>query len=521
LSDEFVVLDTARRFRDYGIPIDGMELEPNWMKQNYDNTTKKQWNTNRFYMEDWILGKGGRNQTFIGALDRMGYKLHLWLTSDYDLSPEAERQYRVTQGDNSRHDGDPEPWFDHLKKFIDDGVVAWKMDPANWVDKIDPHRMYANGRTAYEMHNLNSVLGMKQMEEGQRAYTGKRAMLQHSGGYAGMQHWSANTVGDILGGPDGMVWMLNSGLSGYSNVAGDIWVHRPASYPWCHCSDGDPTPYWPDGAGLHLGFLSAWSLLDGWAFNDQPWYAGNKIEPMVKMYAKLRYSLMPYIYSAAHKANESGMPIMRAMPLAYPGDANLQDVIREYMFGDSLLVTVYTKKAIFPAGRWIDYWTGKEYQGPSQIDYEIPEGHGGGLFVKAGAIIPYWPEMNYVGERPVDTLALHVYPEGSTRFTLAEDDGLSLAYETGSIARTEIESIANHDGLTLHIAPRVGSYEGMPATRRFTVFVHTALPRQVKLNDAVLSEGPQGWHYDASSGTVSLQVTEDPERKATQIVSIQ
>jgi alpha-glucosidase (family GH31 glycosyl hydrolase) len=521
LSDQFVVLDTARRFRDYGIPIDGMGLEPNWMKKFYDRTTKKQWNDDRFYMQDWNRGEGGRNQSFIGAVNRMGFKFHLWLVSNYDVSPEAERQYRAAHGDNSAHPGDPEPWFEHLKQFIDDGIVAWKMDPGDWVGEIDRHRVYANGRTEYEMHNINGTLGLKQMEEGQRAYTGQRAMQEHSGGYAGMQKWSAQTVGDILGGPDGAVWMLNSSLSGYSNVTGDIWVHRPASYKWCVCSNGDPNPYWPDGAGLHLGFLSGWSLLDGWAYLDQPWYAGPKIEPMIKMYAKLRYSLMPYIYSAAHKANESGMPIMRALPLKYPNDARLQDVVREYMFGDSLLVTVYTKKAIFPAGRWIDYWTGKEYQGPAEIDYEIPEGHGGGLFIKAGAIIPYWPEMDYVGEKPVGTLDLHVYPEGATHFTLAEDDGLSLAYETGAIARTEIESKANSDGLTLSIAPRAGSYDGMPATRRFNVFVHTVRPGQVQLNGVALSEGAQGWQYDSVAGTVRLQIAEDPARKTTQTVRIQ
>jgi alpha-glucosidase (family GH31 glycosyl hydrolase) len=191
------------------------------------------------------------------------------------------------------------------------------------------------------------------------------------------------------------------------------------------------------------------------------------------------------------------------------------------MFGDSLLVTVYTKKAIFPAGRWIDYWTGKEYQGPAEIDYEIPEGHGGGLFIKAGAIIPYWPEMDYVGEKPVGTLDLHVYPEGATHFTLAEDDGLSLAYETGAIARTEIESKANSDGLTLSIAPRAGSYDGMPATRRFNVFVHTVRPGQVQLNGVALSEGAQGWQYDSVAGTVRLQIAEDPARKTTQTVRIQ
>ncbi len=507
-SDQWHVLENAKHFRDSGFPCDGFGLEPGWMKKEYDDSTKKDWNTNRFYMPDWLRGKENRNQNFIGALGRYGFKLHLWLLSDYDLTQEEERQSTVRQGGKPEVVG--EPWFDHLKKFLDDGVVAWKLDPAHFVDKADPKRVYANGRSEFEMHNVNSVLAVKQMCEGQRAYTGLRPMLQHCGGWAGTQHWTASTVGDIIAGPEGMVWMMNSAMSGYMNTTGDMYVHKPAGV----------TRFWPDGAGIHFGFLAPWTLIDGWAFPDQPWFAGPKLEGMMHDYAKLRYHLLPYIYSAAHTGARTGMPILRPMPLVFPDDPELTDATTEYMLGDSLLVTAFTPRVRFPAGRWIDAWTGKEFRGPAEMTYPIPENRGGGLFIRAGAILPYWPDMDYVGQKPVETLDLHVYPEGESHFTLYEDDGLTPAYETGAIARTDMECKANASGVTVRLAPRAGSYNGMPEVRRFAVFLHAAKPGRVLLNGTPLAEGPQGWQYDRTAGTVRVLVTEDPQRKAARTVQL-
>ena len=130
------------------------------------------------------------------------------------------------------------------------------------------------------------------------------------------------------------------------------------------------------------------------------------------------------------------------------------------MLGNYLLVTAFTPKVRFPTGRWIDYWTGKEYIGPEEITYSIPEGRGGGLFIRAGAILPYWPEIDYVGQKPVEALSLHVYPEGRSQFTLFEDDGLTLGYEKGDVARTDITCRRDRNQAVVRIGPRQGSYSG-------------------------------------------------------------
>jgi alpha-glucosidase len=189
--------------------------------------------------------KNGSSGSFIGALRRLGIKLYLWLCVDYYLTGEAERQ--VAARTHEKPLLGPEAYFDHLKPFLDDGVVGWKIDPAHYVDKVDPTRIYANHAGEYKMHNLNQVLVVKQIYEGRVEYTNPRPMMQFCGGWTGSQLYTAQTVGDIVGGPEGLAWMLSANLSGYMNTAADMRVYESA---------GEES--WPSGAGIHLGFLSPW-----------------------------------------------------------------------------------------------------------------------------------------------------------------------------------------------------------------------------------------------------------------------
>jgi alpha-glucosidase (family GH31 glycosyl hydrolase) len=203
------------------------------------------------------------------------------------------------------------------------------------------------------------------------------------------------------------------------------------------------------------------------------------------------------------------MPILRPMPLAFPDDLRLSDCTTQYMLGDSLLVTAFTDKVSLPAGWWIDYWTGAEHQGPKEMPCVYPKNRAGGLFVRAGAILPYWPAMDYVGEQPVETLTLHVYPEGKSEYTLYEDDGDSLEYLKGAVARTQIRCDASSSRVTLKIDPRQGSYRGMPATRSYEVRIHIAEPKSVTAAD---------WSYDPQTRTVCVAVREDPQRKTPIVI---
>ncbi len=484
-QNEHEILNDSRLFRDRGIPCDIMGLEPQWMKKFYDASHDKEWNSDKFYMPSW-MGPDSKGGTFIGGLDRTGFKLSLWLVCNDDLTLEAERQVAIREGRGKDFPATPEAWFNHLQKFVRNGARCFKMDPENLIQEhVD--RNYANGRTDLENHNLTQILYHQQMCQGFESFTKQRAMNHYCGAYAGVQHWGATTMGDNGGGHKALVWMLNYSMSGHMNTSCDM----------------EASPQ-----GIHYGFLQPWSQHNNWASATQPWFLGKKNEQLFRDYARLRYSLMPYLYSMAHVGHQTAMPILRPMPLAYPDDASLADNLHQYLLGDSLLVAAFTDHIRLPTGRWIDYWTGQEYTGPREMTCTYPTNRAGALFIKAGAILPYWPEMDYVGEKPVETITLAIYPEGRSEFTLFEDDGNSLDYLEGAVAKTAIRCEAAQEGITLSIAPRIGSHAGMPAKRSYEVRLHTAQPQSVTVNGSKVD-----WRYEPETRRVCLRATEDPSRK--------
>lgn len=475
------VLYEAYEFRRHDIPCDVIGLEPDWMEKHYDTSTKKEWSKERFHIPFWLRNTG--RATFADALREMGFKLSLWLCTDYDFSeyeeyllenPDAgsvETGSHVNQvvkretvildtllGDKmisqkAAQEKDVEPWFEHLKKFVDDGASMFKLDGAGQVTlKVEPERKWANGMDDYEMINLYPLLYSKQMHYGFKEHTGKRAMIFTVGGYSGIQRYSATWAGDTGGGPGPMISLINHGFCGHSNVCTDMQTHSPA--------------------GIHFGFFQPLTQILGWHMYVQPWFLGVKSLAMIRDYAHLRYRLIPYIYSTAHVASKKAIPMMRALSLIYPEDTNCDKYINQYMFGDALLVSAFDSVVYLPEGEWIDYWTGKHYDGRQQMASKYPEDKGGPLFVKAGAIIPTQKVMRNIGIVTPEVIIWEIYPEGKSSFTLYEDDGDSYKYLEGNIAQTTIECIKSNEKIEITISPRTGRYENMPANRIHCLRVH-------------------------------------------------
>lgn len=493
------VLYEAHTFRREDMPCDVIGLEPGWMETRYDFSVDKRWSEERFHFPSWLPGTqaGG----FPAALINMGFKLSLWLCCDYDLSEHEERLLGARAAEDQADDAerseddvihDPhfdsparrfdnitrpgEAWFDHLRKFVDDGARAFKMDGANQVH-FHPDRKWYNGMDDDEMHNLYPVLLAKQMSRGYSDHTGRRAMIYTACGYSGTQQYAATWAGDTGGGEKPLVSLLNHGLSGHSNTSCDMQV-------WT-------------AEGIHFGFMQPWCQILSWHQYNQPWFLGRDLESVFRFYAKLRYRLLPYFYSAAHVAARTGLPVMRAMPLVAPDDPRSPELLHQYMLGDAFLTCAFTDTIHLPAGTWIDYWTGEVHQGPKDLPADCPEGRGGPLFVRQGAIIPTWPPMQYVGEVPLDRIGLEVFPGERSSFTLYEDDGESLGYLEGEVAETDITCAMSGEELTLTIAPRRGSYKGMPEQRHFELRIHLdRRPSAVMVNGEPIAEGTDGWRFE-------------------------
>lgn len=453
-ADQFEVMRNASTFREKKIPCDSFSLEPGWMAKRYDFSTEKKWNTDRFYICDWMrrteeefVAHTPRDRLFTTALSRYGFKLMLWLCCKYDFTANQENRA------GNPTDFGFEPWFKHLKSFVCDGAAGFKMDPCKVIDTSSEDRIYANGRPEAEMHSLQVTLYGKEMYEGYSEYTKLRPMHHLSGGYTGSQRFSAATTGDSGGRFKTLVWMLNSGLSGFSNITCDMDIFAKHT--------------------IHFCFFTAWCELDSWSGYSHPWWAGDENEKVFTFYDRLRYHLLPYIYSAAIQAHIDGMPIMRAMPLVYDDEA-VENAVTEYMFGDSFLVTCFDDKVYLPAGEtWIDYWTGKHIEGGITIPVEYPDDRGGALFVKGGAIIPTQKDKQFTDCKDDEHLTLEIYPaEGrSSSYSFFEDDGRTLSEDRSET----IFTLETSGGITkLTIGKREGGFEGMLAERRYGVKAFTA-----------------------------------------------
>ena len=283
-----------------------------------------------------------------------------------------------------------EPWFEHLKKFVDQGVSAFKLDGSSQVIE-HPTRKWGNGMTDEEMHNLYPVIYAKQMARGFEDHTQRRAMVYSAGGYAGVQQYVATWAGDTGGGAKPLASMLNLGV---------LRPLQPLLRHGClrrrRHSLRVPANL---GPAEQLGLLVS-ALAPG--RRSRP--------PRSASTDQLRYQLLPYLYSTAAEAALTGYPVMRAMSMVYPDDPAWDASLSQYMLGDFLLVSAFSKEVRLPEGDWIDFWSGKRTTGPATLPVEITPTRGGALLVKSGAIIPTWPACDHVEKGWSPEVGLLVYP---------------------------------------------------------------------------------------------------------------
>ncbi|MGA8026267.1 MAG: TIM-barrel domain-containing protein [Bryobacteraceae bacterium] len=169
---------------------------------------------------------------------------------------------------------------------------------------------------------------------------------------------------------------------------------------------------------------------------NEVWSYGPEAEPILEKYLKLRYTLMPYIYSLGWFTHQTGAPFMRALFMDFPGDNKVFDIRDEYMFGPALLVApvieqgATSRDVYLPAGRdWYNYWTNEKMHGGQTVTVRAPIDTLP-LFVKAGSILPLGSPVESTRDKQ-RLEKIKVYPGANAEFTLYNDDGFTYAYEKG------------------------------------------------------------------------------------------
>jgi len=190
-------------------------------------------------------------------------------------------------------------------------------------------------------------------------------------------------------------------------------------------------------------------------------------------YDKLRYRLLPYIYSLAGAAYHDNYTIMRGLAMDFPNDTAVLNINDQYLFGPALLINPVceykqTSREVYlpKSAGWYNLYSGDYYRGGQRITadaaYErIP------VFVKAGSIIPFGPELQYSSEKPADTITLNIYTGADASFKLYEDEGTNYNYEKGAFSIIPIKYDEATKAVT--IDERKGSFKGMLQKRIFRI----------------------------------------------------
>ncbi len=202
-------------------------------------------------------------------------------------------------------------------------------------------------------------------------------------------------------------------------------------------------------------------------------FSYGSVTPILVSYDRFRYRLLPYTYSLAWNVTDDDGTIMRPLVMDWRTDEKVWDIGDQFMFGPSILVSPVTlqgatsRKLYLPsAPAWYDFWTGRKTLGGQRIEASAPLDRIP-LYIKAGAILPLGPEIEYAGQKPDEPIELRIYRGANGSFVLYEDQGDTYAYEHGSHATIPIRW--DESSRTLTMGARMGGFPGMPIDTNFDI----------------------------------------------------
>lgn len=412
-------------------------------------------------------------------------------------------------------------WGDLFRAYTDHGVAGIWTDmnePSDFVDQTGKtqmdvvtfdggaHSSYAQNRNLFALGMARATYeGLLRLRPDERPYIITRA------GYAGIQRYSTMWTGDNTTTWDALALSIpmfeTLGLSGEPFIGADVGGFMGRADP-------ELMTRW-----YEVGFLTPFcrNHAEVTGYDHEPWRFGSYYEGIIRKYLKLRYRLLPFLYTALEEAHRTGVPLFRPLLLNYQDDYNTLTIDDEFMVGTDLLAAPIlrpaqsSRRVYLPEGTWYDFWTGKLFHGGDvQADAPLETVP---LFVRGGSIIPMGPEMNYVGEK-TGPLNLTIYPDakGQARLSLYEDDGVSHAYLQGGFRRTAVSYRATASESEIEIGAPQGTYKAEARPLIFTVQSARSGIATVLVDGAALplrkaTDTGGGWWR--SGAAVSIQIDDD------------
>ena len=501
---------TLSEFRKRKVPVDNIVQDWNYWK--LDSWGDHKFESSRFpnpqAMLDSVHAMGGRFMISVWpkfyctvdnykALDKKGWiyqqavkdSIHDWLGymgSFYDAYDAGARKLFWKQMNERLYS---------KYKF---GIDAWWMDASEPNVRDCPpmwYRKALSGPTALgsstEYFNAYSIVNADAIYNGQRSVNpNQRVFLLTRSGFAGEQRYSTATwSGDIGTRWEDMRAQMTAGLN-YCMAGIPFWgmdqggfsvENRYVKAQQIFDETGEETEDLKEWRELQTRwnqfgcFIPLYRAHGQWPLREV-WNIAPDNHPAYKTivwYDKLRYRMMPYLYSIAAWAHLKDYTLMRGLVMDFNGDKNVENIPDQWMFGPSFMacpVGYYgarSREVYFPQQRgWYDLYTGKYIAGGQTLEVEAPYERIP-VFVPEGSIIPFGPEIQWSDEKPAELINLYVYEGKDAEFLLYEDEGTNYNYEKGKYATINISY--SESSKTLTIGARKGSFNGMLQNRRFNV----------------------------------------------------
>lgn len=412
------------------------------------------------------------------------------------------------------------------------GIDAW------WMDASEPnvrdctpmwYRKALSGPTALgtstEYFNAYSIVNADAIYNGQRSVNpNQRVFLLTRSGFAGEQRYSTATwSGDIATRWEDMRAQMTAGLN-YSMAGLPFWGMDQGGF--CVENRYVAAQQEFDKTGKENADLKEWRELQArwnqfgcfvplyrahgqWPLREV-WNIAPADHPAYKTivaYDKLRYRLMPYLYSMAGMVHLKDYTMMRGLVMDFNGDDKVLDIKDQWMFGSALMACPvgeyqkYSREVYLPKQKgWYDFYTGAYHAGGQAIVADAPYDKIP-VFIPEGAILPIGPEMQWSDEKKPELIDLYVYAGKDGSYTLYEDEGTNYNYEKGKYAVIDFKYDDARKQVT--IGARKGSFDGMLQKRRFNII----LVDQKKQQGVNLAKSPKGKvvKYSGQAMTVKLK----------------
>jgi alpha-D-xyloside xylohydrolase len=484
-SSQDELLGVAHKYRELHIPVDNIVQDWFWwttmgepvFNQNYPDPKGMlaDLHQNNFHVmfSFWPFFQPG--SSVYDDMSQRGYLLLSTLEADgihpkgqalYDAYNPAARQY----------------YWQLLAKLLAIGADAW------WLDTDEPETQYRETNnlvgskvfigSGARYANLFPLMHTMGVYLNQRAVTDqKRVFILSRSAFAGIQRnsiaaWSGDVEANWLSFARQIPAGLNFDLSGIP-----YWTTDIGGFVTGHPDD-------PAYRELFVRWFEYGAFCPVFRVHgtrvpsvNELWSYGPEAQAILTDYDRLRYRLMPYIYSVAWMTTNEGYTPMRALVMDFRDDVRAQNIGDQFLFGPAILVNPVTepgatsRRLYLPKAMWYGFWTGNAVEGPSTIDASAPLDRMP-LYVRAGSILPMGPDIQFSTEKPADPIELRVYTGADGGFTLYEDENDNYNYEKGVYATIPLKWDEAKQELT--IGERHGKFPGMLETRTFQIVFVTA-----------------------------------------------